>query len=346
MKLRVLSLSLLLAAFVVMLTSCTRDHLYYATSDMATVLVETDWTTSGVHPNGVSVFAYDATDGHLYKRFAPVAASRKCYLKLPEGDYTLVVMNDSPEEFDGRLSFTGADHLSTFEVRGVKDETKSRRLVDYLQTKADVDAQTYCIVEPDTLAVAVVNGLHITPEQMDYYHDPPGKGQTEGTVVEVKVQPRPVISKVNIKAHVKGLKYARGTTLSFLRGLAAGHRLGDGVNTTDQVSQAFILNNRVFDAGSDTDGTITAEFLSFGLVGDGQSDSRYYLDINFVLVNGESYPLTFDITDLIAVDVSISLKLSLNLNLEIELPEVTGNEEGGFNTGVTEWEGELLEIPM
>ena len=62
MKLRVLSLSLLLAAFVVVLTSCTRDHLYYATSDMATVLVETDWTTSGVHPNGVSVFAYDAND--------------------------------------------------------------------------------------------------------------------------------------------------------------------------------------------------------------------------------------------------------------------------------------------
>ena len=34
MKLRVLSLSLLLAAFVVMLTSCTRDHLYYATSEI------------------------------------------------------------------------------------------------------------------------------------------------------------------------------------------------------------------------------------------------------------------------------------------------------------------------
>ena len=112
------------------------------------------------------------------------------------------------------------------------------------------------------------------------------------------------------------------------------------------MAQSFILNNRVFDPGSDSDGTITAEFLSFGLTGNGDTDSRYYLDINFVLVNGESYPLTFDVTDLISVDVSLSLKLSLSLALEIELPEVVGDEEGGFNTGVGEWEEEIIDIPM
>ena len=31
---------------VLLLASCTRDHLYYAADDMATVLVETDWSAS------------------------------------------------------------------------------------------------------------------------------------------------------------------------------------------------------------------------------------------------------------------------------------------------------------
>ena len=72
---------------------------------------------------------------------------------------------------------------------------------------------------------------------------------------------------------------------------------------------------------------------------------RYYLDINFVLINGEPYPLTFDVTDLISVDVS--LYLTLNLDLEIVLPEVVGEEGGGgFNTDVSEWEDEVVDIPM
>ncbi|MGN1263188.1 MAG: DUF5119 domain-containing protein [Prevotella sp.] len=330
------------------LASCTRDQLYYSTSDMTTVLVETDWSASGVNPNGVSVFAYNEADGSLYRRFPPVAAHQECRIRLPQGDYTLVVMNDSPEEFDGTIAFCDQENINTFQARGVKDEQKSTRLAKYLATKAEnTSSDDYCIVEPDTLAVAVARGIHISPQQMDYYDEQPQDNTSAETVMEVPVKPVPVISTVNIKAHVKGLKYARGATTSFLRGVAAGHYPGLEKNTNEQTAQTFTLNNRVFDPGSDSDGTITAKFLSFGLTGKGDTDSRYYLDINFVLVNGEAYPMTFDVTDLISVDVALSLKLSLNLDLEIELPEVTGEgDEGGFNPGVGEWEEEIIDIPM
>lgn len=122
--------------------------------------------------------------------------------------------------------------------------------------------------------------------------------------------------------------------------------LGQGQNSMESVAQSFILNQRVFDPGSDSDGTIKASFLSFGMLGDGNTSSRYYLDINFVLINGEPYPLTFDVTDLITVDISLNLQLSLNLNLEIELPEVIGDEGGGFNPDVGEWEDEIVDIPI
>ena len=335
----------LLALLMLLLcASCTRDHLYYASSNTATVLVEPDWSVSGLEPNGVSVYAFHKSDGSLYKRFPPVSAQNKCYIKLPEGEFILVVMNDTPEEFGGRISFEGESNLNTFKALGVKDERRSQKLQEHLQSKAQAGA--FCIVEPDTLAIAAVRGVKVRPEQIDYYYDMPQTDISEEEAIIVPARPENVISQVNIKAHVKGLKYARGTTLSFLRGVAAGHNLGLEENTVEQTSQAFILNNRVFDAGSDSDGTITANFLSFGLVGDGNTDSRYYLDINFVLINGDSYPVSFDVTELIQVDVSLSLKLSLNLDLDIELPEVVGEDSGGFNTDVNEWVDEVVDIPM
>lgn len=335
-----------LTALLILLfcASCTRDHLYYASSNTATVLVEPDWSQSGLEPNGVSVYAFCESDGSLYKRFPPVSANNKCYIKLPEGEYTLVVMNDTPDEFGGRIDFEGEDNLNTFKAVGVKDEARSQILQEKLSSKAK--SADYCIVEPDTLAIAVVRGVKVTPENIDYFYDMPQTDISGEEAIIVSALPENVISQVNISAHVKGLKYARGTTLSFIRGVAAGHMIGQRVNTMDQTAQAFILNNREFDPGSDSDGTIRANILSFGLVGDGKTDSHYYLDINFVLIDGESYPLRFDVTDLIQLDVSLSLKLTLNLALEIELPEVIGNDTGGFNPDINEWVDEEVVIPM
>lgn len=313
--------------------SCQRDHLYYASSNTATVLVEPDWSVSGLHPNGVSVYAFREDDGALYKRFPPVSADKQCFVRLPEGDFTLVIMNDSPQEFGGSMVFTGEENLATFKALGLKDETRSK-------------GGEYCIVEPDTLAVSVVRGVHVTPEQIDYYYDMPQTGQAEVPALEVRTAPKSVISRVNITAHVKGLKYARGTMMCYMRGVAAGHCLGLEENTREKAAQAFVLNNRKFDEGSDTDGTVRSSFLSWGLVGDGNTDSRYYLDLNFVLLNGDLYPLSFDVTELIKVDVTLSLSLNLNMTLEIELPETVGDEEGGFDTDINDWVDEIVDIPM
>ncbi|MGN0191012.1 MAG: DUF5119 domain-containing protein [Candidatus Cryptobacteroides sp.] len=330
------------------LISCRLDHLYYASSGTATVLVEPDWSACGLHPNGVSIYAYTEPDGKLYRRFPPVSAESKCYVKLPQGDFTLVVMNDTPEEFDGKMTFCGEENLDTFQARGVKDGQRSQKLAEYLSAKSGNASEEYCIVEPDTLAVSVVRGVHIAPEQIDYFYDRPESDISVESALLVETTPEPVVSQVNITAHVTGLKYARGTTISFLRGVAAGHCIGLGENSTDKASHAFILNNRTFDPGSDSDGTIRASFLSFGLVGDGNTDSRYILDINFILINGKEHPLSFDVTDKISIDVSLSLKISINLNLEITLPEVVGGDDegGGFSTDVIEWEDEIIPIPM
>lgn len=332
---------ILLPAMLLLLlaiSSCKRDHLYYEGLNTATVIVNPDWTKSRLHPNGVTVYAYNSSDGSLYKRFPPVSAQERCYIQLPKGNYTLVVMNDTPEEFADRIDFIGEENLKTLQAKGVQDLKRSKR--------ENASGSLYCIVEPDTLAVALYSNLNITQQQIDYFWDKPENTVSPESAIKVNVEPKRVVTMINIKAHVKGLKYARGTTISYFRGLAEGHMLGQGQNSMESVAQSFILNQRVFDPGSDSDGTIKASFLSFGMLGDGNAASRYYLDINFVLINGEPYPLTFDVTDLITVDISLNLQLSLNLNLEIELPEVIGDEGGGFNPDVGEWEDEIVDIPI
>ena len=332
---------ILLPAMLLLLlaiSSCKRDHLYYEGLHTATVIVNPDWTKSHLHPNGVTVYAYNSSDGSLYKRFPPVSAQERCYIQLPKGNYTLVVMNDTPEEFANRIDFIGEENLKTLQAKGVQDLKRSKR--------ENASGSLYCIVEPDTLAVALYSNLNITQQQIDYFWDKPENTVSPENAIKINVEPQRVVTMINIKAHVKGLKYARGTTISYFRGLAEGHMLGQGQNSMESVAQSFILNQRVFDPGSDSDGTIKASFLSFGMLGDGNTSSRYYLDINFVLINGEPYPLTFDVTDLITVDISLNLQLSLNLNLEIELPEVIGDEGGGFNPDVGEWEDEIVDIPI
>lgn len=334
---------ILLPAMLLLLlaiSSCKRDHLYYEGLNTATVIVNPDWTKSRLHPNGVTVYAYHSSDGSLYKRFPPVSAQERCYIQLPKGNYTLVVMNDTPEEFADRIDFIGEENLKTLQAKGVQDLKRSKR--------ENASGSLYCIVEPDTLAVALYSNLNITQQQIDYFWDKPENTVSPENAIKINVEPQRVVTMINIKAHVKGLKYARGTTISYFRGLAEGHMLGQGQNSMESVAQSFILNQRVFDPGSDSDGTIKASFLSFGMLGDGNTSSRYYLDINFVLINGEPYPLTFDVTDLITVDISLNLQLSLNLNLEIELPEVIGDEGGGggFNPDVSEWEDEIVDIPI
>jgi len=330
-----LILSLLSCLWIVLLSSCERDHLYYASAEMAEVNLQIDWTKAGLKPNGATVFAYNE-DGTLYKHFDPFSDPNGGVILLPLGRYKLVVMNDTPEELSETMTFTGEGNVNTLLASGVSDKTKTAKL--HAQTRGTEDE--YCIMSPDTLAVGEYTDLVINNEMLEYYYDRP-----EGDAVfpydhDVVITPQRVTSLSNIKVHVKGLKYAKGTTMSFLRGTSGGYYLGRGEYSSEPVSYGFILNNRTFDEGSTTDGVISASFNTFGLRPITRAgDIRYYLDINFVLINGEEYPMSFDVTDQININIDMEVQLQLNLNLEINLPEAvdTGDGGGGFQTDLNEW---------
>lgn len=343
---RMLHIAAVLAA-VLCLASCKRDHLYYSSTNTASVRLDVDWSEAGLTPNGLTVYAYKE-DGSLYRRFDPISTPQQGFISLPQGKYTLVLMNDTPEEFAGNIEFVGMDRLDQARAMGVRDEAKTTKLQTRLNTKAG--EEQFCIVEPDPLAVAIIKNVNVTADMIDYFHDKPEKMVDEDSPLVLEAVPDNVTYTINVKAHVKGLQYAKGMTMSFFRGAAAGYCMGLGQTTEESASHGFILNNRTFDPGSTTNGTITATFNSFGLPGMSGSQVeksiKKYLDINFVLINGESHPLTFDVTDEIKIDISLDLQLTLNLDLEIELPEVVGGDDGAFSTDVGDWGDITFNIDM
>lgn len=313
-----------------LLLSCARDHLWYADTDTAPVLVEADWTPAGVTPNGMTVYAY-GTDGTLYRRFPPVPHGSPCVIRLPEGEYVLLAMNDTPGEFSGRVDFTGEERMDTFLARGVTD---TRRALP--------DNPERLIVEPDTLALAISAPLTVRPDQVEYHYSRPSGSSSPEQTVRVALHPQSAVVRMEIRAHVKGLRYARGTTLSFLSGLPGSCSMRGGPGDGERVRQSFILNSRVFDEGSDSDGTIRASFLAFD---PGEAPQEpLVLEVGFVLVSGEPYPVSVDVTDVLTR--SGAGIPTVTAELEITLPEAVGNEKDDFATDINDWYDESVDIPI
>ncbi|MEG0725478.1 MAG: DUF5119 domain-containing protein [Mucinivorans sp.] len=322
---------ILILVFAIFAVSCSRDHLYYGTDDRVLIELDIDWTVSQLTPNGVSVAAYNA-DGTLFGLFCS-ANPALVKLLLPCGRYDLVIYNNTADEFRN-IAFRGVDRKSTYE--------------SYANAKKSLSVRTTCplVCEPDEVAVARVDGVEVTPDMVQYYYDRP-QSDDQIAVRSIKVTPHRVVVRANIRAHVRGLCYAAGAPLVQLRNLSGSYLVGQGINVENPVGYEFIMNNRTFDPGSTENGTISNRISTFGLIDTRYSSkTKYYLDLDFVLIDGKHYPLSIDVTDKIT-ERTTSLNLVIDVAVSIELPEVIGGGGGGaFDTDVDEWHDSDVPIEM
>ena len=150
-------------AGVLALSSCWRDDLYYATVDRATVRIEADWTPARLTPNGVSAFVFDRNGA----AFDVVRSndSRKADLSLPEGFYSVVVLNNTLDEYRN-IESAGTDRLETFALMG--------RAVspNFTSLGGGTRAESF-IGEPDTVAGSVVRNIEVTRKMIEYFRTKP-----------------------------------------------------------------------------------------------------------------------------------------------------------------------------
>ncbi|MFI3268614.1 MAG: DUF5119 domain-containing protein [Rikenellaceae bacterium] len=322
------SLSLLFA-------SCEHHHLYYVVSNTATIKFNVDWSYADLTPNGVTVLAYNSGDGSLYEIFSPQNATESFYLSFGEGTYDLVFFNNTPDEFSA-VDFSGYSDINTLLV-SAKDKTSTREV-------SEEDSYLDVIMDPDVLASTVLRNVEVTSEMIDIYYDRPDLSVTMSEF-EYTVYPERVVYDCLVEVHVKGLKYALSAPYTFLKHLAGGYNLGSELVQERGVMHEFVLNNRVFDEGSTANGTITKELTTFGKAAN--EDTRYIIDIAFILLNGETYPLVADVTDQVNEQEIKSVADKYYIYLELELPEAIGDaEDGAFDPNVDSWVDEFIDMAI
>lgn len=315
----------------VLLSSCRRDNLYYATGDRATVRIEADWAPVCLTPNGASAYVFDC-DGNAFGSVILSSDPRKIDLSLPEGCYDVIVMNNSMAEYRS-IECAGDDRIETFALMSSVTTPKYTTISD-VRTNIFVEA-------PDTVAGTVVRNIEVSKQMIEYARRKPDKIEMTPAVVR-QATPARMISVVDIKVHVKGLKYAAGAPRTHLKNLSGGYYPNAGKTHPQCVCYEFILNNRKFDEGSTHDGTITKQQGTFGL--HEQTGVHYLLDMEFVLINGDKYPLSIDVTD--DIRITEGIHKTIHIYAEIELPEVIGNGGGAFDPDLEEWDDVNVDIPM
>ncbi|MDR1369003.1 MAG: DUF5119 domain-containing protein [Dysgonamonadaceae bacterium] len=317
------------------------------------VKVKIDWSKAGINPENASIWIFNASDGTPALGGRPELTNRmELTVDLPIGQYSILVFNGAINDQD-HIRFRGTDRYRTFEAYAY-DETPEGNAAARLRADEDLSF----ITPPNVLAADHLDLLEITGRMID---------RKEETLITFT--PRRLVSQINITVHFRGLNYsAPGGHSGVVTGMANSIFLATGKTGNEPANHAFTLNNRTFYPDSQTDGTMSRSFLTFGLPGMtynplqfGETNNRLLLDI--LLRNNEHATYSIDVTGGVVSSGSNDAATGLNLlitlgggNLSLppvmhdpvtlpEVPEVDFSDGGGFDPDVNDW-GEIIDLPM
>lgn len=322
--------SLLIALGVMLFASCHRRPLDEGCVTDTKIPIGTVWEKSEVDAQNVTAYFYDASSGKLVRehRFENSPREIQSYVPLPFGDYTVVVHNEIREQIKN-VSVRGFENLSTLELYSQIDP-------EVKQTRDEGD--TY-VRQPDPIAAATIRNVSVKPNVENK--------QLIGIETEQKN------SYMYITVHVKGINNARMPALVDLRNIASGYFINDDKPSDIHSTIQFTMNNRTYDEGSETAGTISTVLALHGTLSDrmsvdGHKEKPLILDMLFMLVDKDKTVVrrSVDITKLLSFTKikNGSVHLTVQLDLEESLPDVQPDGGSGMGSDIIDWEGEQVDI--
>ena len=333
-------------------TSCKKQEILYdcPCTTSAKLPITTDWSKTNSEPQNITVLFYNDSDGslaleHNYEHNAKEIHS-SVYLAL--GSYTVVLFNELRNEIK-YLNVRGHENLST--------------LGFYVNENTDIQAPSTAlkyIHEPGMLSLKTIRNLVVTPELVAYTHDIESVEASDITKSMYKtlldIKPEKKVCLLNIKTHIKGLNNARMPALVDIQNIAGAYMVAGDVNDTAPVTLQLTMNNRTYDKGSTTEGTISTTIALFGFLGDRNStedqplETPIMLNFLFMLVDKEKTLIRqkVNVTDLISFHESLSglISLSVDVQLKIPLPDVEpeGSGDSGFGSSIGDWG--IIDVPL
>ena len=326
------------------LMSCERDHLYYQTVSRDKVQFDIDWSKTNFAPdskgynednklNGVTIFAFDSATHKLVKELPPDANWQSPVVKLDQGTYDMVLINDSRVELPS----------IRFDMESPFEEFSAYTLAD-----------TVYADQPEYLAVSAVRNVSFHPEKKEYYYDMPEEYYRDYVAQVISTVQKAVTKRINVKVYVKGMNYCKGMQRSYITGLAKSVNLVTRKPSEDDAVYGFNLVNREFRSSDYTEAVLTQSLNCFGFneAKFGAGD-KFELIINFVLVDNSVHTVTADVTEQFEqwyeehkVDIDLDLDLDIDLDIEVELPPTVEDPEetGGFAPETVPWNDIVQDI--
>ena len=340
---------ILLGVTAQLFTSCERRPLEYEYSNTALIPVGALWDNAGINPQNVTVLFYNQEDGKLFleHRYENNSKRIQSYVSLPVGNYTVVLFNELRDQID-YVGIRGHENLSTLEAY-----CKPNPLV---RTRAENDNYVYM---PGIFASVVVNDFKVTADMVHYTHDRNSIQDVQliSSVEKlVDLEPERKVSEMKITVRVKGLNNARMPALVDLRNMSGAFFVAANKNSMVPVTYQFTMNNRIYNEGSNKDGTISATIYTFGVLGnrsgisDQQLSAPVFLDILFMLVDAEGTIINkvANVTNMIRFSSEKNGSITLTIDLEVPeaLPDVVPeiDEGSGFEANLTDWD--TVDIPL
>ena len=324
--------------------SCELDHLYYQTVSRDKVRFNIDWSKTNFAPeskgfdednklNGVTIFAFDSATHKLVTELPPDANWQSPVVKLDQGTYDMVLINDSRVELPS----------IRFDMESPFEEFSAYTLAD-----------TVYADQPEYLAVSAVRNVSFHPEKKEYYYDMPEEYYRDYVAQEISTVQKAVTRRINVKVYVKGMNYCKGMQRSYITGLAKSVNLVTRKPSEDDAVYGFNLVNREFRSSDYTEAVLTESFNCFGFnehkIGTGD---KFELTINFVLVDNSIHTVKADVTEQFEqwyeehkVDIGLDLDLDIDVNMEVDLPPTVEKPEeaGGMSPETVPWNDIIQEI--
>ena len=315
MKVRSIS-HIIAGVVIVMLLSCSRDHLYYEAVSRNQVQLNIDWSQTAFSQdsrnfdsrnplNGVTIFAFDSATHRLATELPPDANWQSPLLRLSPGTYDLIVINDSRAELP-TINFD-----------------TSRPFEDF---SASVDVDTVYSEYPDYLTVSSVRNVSFSLYNIDYFYDRPDEYLHDLVTQEISTVQHSVTKKINLRVLVKGINYCRGMQPSFMTGLSKSVNLATETPDSQNVVFAFNLINREYRNSEFTEALLTQSFHCFSFNENNlKQGTNFELTLNFVLVDTSIYTVNADVTPqfekwLEQHTIDCNLDLDIDVDLEVTLP--------------------------
>ena len=301
---------------IVMLLSCSRDHLFYEAVSRNQVQLNIDWSKtaffrdnlnsdSRIQLNGVTIFAFDSATHRLATELPPDANWQSPLLRLSPGTYDLIVINDSRAELP-TIAFDTSLPFDDFSV--------------------GIDADTVFSQYPDYLTVSSVRNVSFSLYNIDYFYDRPDEYLHDLVTQEISTVQHSVTKKINLRVLVKGINYCRGMQPSFMTGLSKSVNLATETPDSQNVVFAFNLINREYRNSEFTKALLTQSFNCFSFNENNlKQGTKFELTLKFVLVDNSIYTVNADVTPqfekwLEQHTIDCNLDLDIDVDLEVTLP--------------------------